>query len=192
MEILARYGEQQTFYFPLITSGGTDFQTTWTPAASETQVSIDGGAFANTTNTPSHEGNGLWSLTMTAAELSGERIVVSVIDAGTDVEDQALIISTEASGILSIAKTVIVCEVETATTAATNTTMEAIRLAPNVTEEATADHMIGRLITFRSGALLGQQTKITDYALQNSNEFYTFEALAQSETASDGDIFVVT
>lgn len=189
MEILSRYGTQQTFYFPLITSGGTDFQTTWTPATGETQYSIDGGTFANTTNNPAHEGNGIWSLTMTATELSGTRIAVSIIDAGADVEDQALIITTTLAGQIEANFGIIIGEVDTATFTATTTSLEGFRLSPNTTEEATADHYNGRLLLFTSGALLGQMTDITDYALANSKELFTYTAL--TEAPADTDRYVV-
>lgn len=189
MEIQARYGIAQTIYFPLITAGGTNFQDTWTPAAGETQVSIDGGAFANTNGTPAHEGNGIWSLALTAAECSGTRIVVTLSDSATDIEDQAVIISTQMAGQIEANQGIIICEVETATTAATSTTFEALRLSPNTTEETTADHYNGRNILFTSGALLGQMSDITDYSLANSNESFTVTAL--TEAPSDGDRFVI-
>jgi len=191
MEILARYGLQQTFYFPLIDAGSADFESTpVTFASGDTQVSIDGGAFANTSNNPAHEGNGIYSLTLTASELSGTRIVVTLIDSATKAwEDQALIISTVFSGQAEANQGIVICEVETGTTSATATGFSAVRLSPNVTEEATADHYNGRNILFTSGALLGQMTDITDYALVSSEENFTVTTL--TEAPADGDRFVV-
>ncbi len=58
--------------------------------------------------------------------------------------------------------------------------------------EATDDHFNGRLITFSSGALKGQQTDVTDYdaagGAQGSQEF-TVTAL--TEAPADGDFFVI-
>lgn len=53
--------------------------------------------------------------------------------------------------------------------------------------EATNDHFNGRLITFKSGALLGQQTAITDYV--GSTQTFTVEAL--TEAPADDDFFVI-
>jgi len=53
--------------------------------------------------------------------------------------------------------------------------------------EATDDHFIGRLITFLSGALSGQQTDITDYA----GATQTFTVTALTEAPSNDDFFVI-
>lgn len=192
MEIQAKYGIQQTFYFPMIVAGGTDLATgtDWTPAATDADIIMDGGTSAQATNTVADETGGLWSITLTAAELRATRIAVLIVDSATKaVEDQCLIISTQFSGQLEASDGIIIGEVETATTAATTTTMEALSLSPNTTEEATADHYNGRLILFTTGALLGQMTDITDYALANSNMSFTFTAL--TEAPADGDRFVI-
>ena len=81
----------------MIKAGSQDFAVggDWTPVASDTKYSIDGGAFANTGSTPTHEGQGIWSLALTAAECNGAVIVIAIIDASTKaVEDQALLIAT--------------------------------------------------------------------------------------------------
>ncbi len=189
MIIPIRYGTAGTVYFPLITAGGTDFQTTWAPAAGESQYSIDGGAFSNLGSNPSHEGNGIWSQAYTVAESSGEYIVLTYSDGATDIEDQAVILYTGLSGQIEANQGIVILEVDTAVTAATATAFECLRLSPNTTEETTADHYNGRNILFTTGNLLGQMTDITDYALQNSREFYTVTAL--TEAPADGDRFVV-
>lgn len=53
--------------------------------------------------------------------------------------------------------------------------------------EATDDHYIGRLITFRTGALAGQQTDITDYV----GSTQTFTVTALTEAPADNDFFVI-
>ncbi len=184
-----RYGIAQTVYFPLITAGGTDFQTTWTPAAGESQYSIDGGAFANLGSSPSHEGNGIWSQAITAAESSGTTIVLTYSDSATDIEDQAIILSTLFSGQIEANQGIIIGEVNNASVTPTATNFEADRLSPNTTEETTADHYNGRNILFTSGALTGQMTDITDYALQNSREYFTVTSL--TEAPADNDRFVI-
>lgn len=189
MEVLIEYGRAQTVYFPLITAGGTAFQTTWTPAASECQISIDGGAFANSSNAPTHEGNGTWSLALTAAETSGTRIMVVLTDSSTDIEDQAIICNTILSGQINATKGIIVGEVDNATFTPTTTELEGFRISPNGTVEATPDHYNGRLILFTSGALLGQMSDITDYVQANSKEKFTYSTL--TEAPSDGDTYVI-
>jgi hypothetical protein len=56
--------------------------------------------------------------------------------------------------------------------------------------EATADHYNGRIVTFTSGALLGQSTDITDYALNGGRGRFTVTAL--TELPPDNATFVIT
>lgn len=94
---LRKYGVQTTIYFPLIDFGETSFESTpVTFAAGDTQFSEDGAAFGNTTNTPAHEGNGIYSLVLETTEVQGKQIVITVIDqtATKEWEDQAIVITT--------------------------------------------------------------------------------------------------
>ncbi len=191
MECNRTYNKATTVYFPLVTAGGTDFQTTWTPAAGETQYSIDGGAFANTGSNPSHEGNGIWSLALTAAELTGQYIVVTVSDGATDIEDQAIVITTDMSGQLEANQGIIILEVDSGTFTPSSTAFEAFRLWPNVTEETTADHYLQRKLLWTSGNLTGIMTTITDFELANSKEKFTYVATSTAEAPADGDRAVV-
>ena len=191
MELLRRYGIATTVYFPLIDAGATDFESTpVTFASGDTQISKDGGAFANTGSNPAHEGNGIYSLALTATEMQAQYIAITVIDSATKAwEDQAILISTDLSGQIEATQGITIGEVDTATFTATATSWEAFRISPNLTEEATADHYNGRNILFTSGNLLGQMTDITDYELANSKEKYTVTSL--TEAPADGDRFVV-
>lgn len=96
MELLRKYGEATTIVFPLIDAGAQDFESTpVTFASGDSQISQDEGTFANTTNTPAHEGNGIYSLALTASEMQGARVVVTIIDSATKAwEDQAMVIAT--------------------------------------------------------------------------------------------------
>lgn len=96
MVILRKYGVQTTFYFPLVDAGAVDYEATpVTHTAGDTQISKDGGAFANTTNAFAHEGNGIYSIVLTATEMQAANIVVTIIDSATKAwEDQAIIIDT--------------------------------------------------------------------------------------------------
>lgn len=96
MEILRKYGEATTILFSLIDAGAQDFENTpVTFASGDTQISKDEGAFANASNDPAHEGNGIYSLALTATEMQAARVVVTVIDSATkEWEDRALVIAT--------------------------------------------------------------------------------------------------
>lgn len=96
MEILRKYNEATTILFPLIDRGTLDFESTPVSfVAADCQISKDEGAFANTGSTPTHEGNGIYSLALTATEMQAARIVITVIDSATKTwEDQAIIITT--------------------------------------------------------------------------------------------------
>lgn len=67
---------------------------------------------------------------------------------------------------------------------ATTTIME----SDDITE-ATADHYIGRVIVFTSGALLGQATLISDYELSSGRGRFTFNAL--TEAVPNDSTFVI-
>lgn len=195
MEFQRRYGFQTTLRFVVLKAGSRDFAATgdWTPATGDTKISKDGGNVANTTNNPTAVGGTgsiLWELTLTATEMQATEVDVQIVDSATKaIEDQALIVSTRLSAQVAASRGVIVGEVDDATESPTTTTFEALRIAPNGTEETTADHYNGRTLLFVSGALQGQQTDITDYVLQNSKERYTVTAL--TEAPADGDNFVV-
>lgn len=97
MEILVERNQAVTIYFPMIKAGSSDFaqSSDWTPVGADTQYSVDGAAFSNTTNAPANEGGGMWSLQLVAAEVNGARTAIKIEDAATKaVEDQALIIQT--------------------------------------------------------------------------------------------------
>lgn len=94
--VLKKYGTATVVVFPLVDAGAVDFEATpVTHAAGDTKISKDEGAFANTTNAFAHEGNGIYSLALTATEMQAATIVVTIIDQGTKAfEDQAIIIDT--------------------------------------------------------------------------------------------------
>ena len=96
MEVLRKYGVATTILFPLVDRGAIDFESTpVTFVAADTQISKNEGAFANTGSTPAHEGNGIYSLALTATEMQAARIMITCIDAATKTwEDQAIIIAT--------------------------------------------------------------------------------------------------
>jgi hypothetical protein len=97
MEVERKYGASATILFPLIDFGATDFESTpVTFASGDTQIIKDEGATANATNNTTHEGNGIYSLALTATEMQAARIVVTIRDqSGPKAwEDQAVVIAT--------------------------------------------------------------------------------------------------
>ena len=96
MAELRKYGVATVIQFPLIDAGATDYEATpVTHATGDTQISKDQGAFANTSNAFAHEGNGIYSITLTATEMQAAKIVVTIIDSATKAwEDQSVIIDT--------------------------------------------------------------------------------------------------
>lgn len=101
MEVLRKRNAVTAIYFPMIKAGAQDFATAsdWTPAAGDCKYSVDGGDFANTTNLPAHEGQGIWSLALAAGEVAGKVTAIAIVDSATKaVEDQAILISTYGDG----------------------------------------------------------------------------------------------
>lgn len=100
MFLLAKYGVQTTFTFPIVKRGVVDLAATadWTPATGDTKISKDGGNVANTTNNPSAvggTGSVMWTLTLTATELQAAVVDIQIVDSATKaVEDQTLKVYT--------------------------------------------------------------------------------------------------
>lgn len=73
--------------FPLFQTDITDHVTGLTGitfAASESQRSIDGAAFANTTNVPTEVANGAYKVNLSAADLNGDTIILKFTGTGAD------------------------------------------------------------------------------------------------------------
>jgi len=183
------FGSANTVYFPLITAAGTDFQTTWSPAAGEAQYIGDGGTATNLGSNPVHEGNGIWSQALTIAESSFGIVVLTYSDGATDIEDQAIICNTQFSGQIESNKSISINSVNTASVAATAIKFESDKLSPSTTEEATTDHYLSRNILFTSGPLLGEMKPIIGYSFTNSRE--DFDTQAFTGAPSNGDRFVI-
>jgi hypothetical protein len=95
-----KYNTASHVYVPLIKRGVVDFAVgaDFTPAAGDVKISKDGGAAANVTNLPVAIAMGnaaIWDFSLTAAELSAAKVVVTVADAATKaVEDTAFLVET--------------------------------------------------------------------------------------------------
>lgn len=188
MEFEFVYGVGRVLVFPMVKAAVQDFAVAadWTPATGDTKISIDGGSVANTTNNPAAvagTGSALWSLTLTAAELSGKVVTVQIVDsAAKAVEDQCL------TGFCKDADKVEVYTVNDAITAPSSTVFEADR-GLGRSEEATASHFNGRNILWLTGANQGEMSDITAYALQNTRGLFTVTALTAAPAT--GDKFMV-
>ena len=131
-------------------------------------VSTGAGDYDNTTDSPEALRDNL----ATAANLA---LVKAVTDA---------LGSTAAAKLALSAGTIVAGTVDTGSFSATTTAFE----ADDITE-ATADHYIGRIIIFTSGALQYQATDITDYELSGSNGKFTVSAL--TEAPGNNDTFII-
>ena len=195
MEVQREYGVATTIIFPVVKAGSQDLAASgdWTPATGDTKISKDGGNVANTGSNPTAvggTGSVLWSLSLTAAEMQANEITIQIVDSATKaIEDQVLTLTTRLGGQVAATKGIIVGEVDNATFTATTTSLEGLRIAPNTTEETTADHYIGRLLLFTSGAALGELTTITDYVLANSKEKLTYDTIVS--TPEDNATYVI-
>ena len=83
--------------FSISKAGANTFalNTDWTPASGDTKVYKGSGFSANTTNNPGHLYNGIWSLTLTASEMTpsnanGNTIIVTITDS-SDIDSVCLI-----------------------------------------------------------------------------------------------------
>lgn len=95
-----KYATATTYYMTLYKAGSGDhaLTTDYTPVAGDVKISIDGAAPANIGTLPEvlTMGNGaFWKFTLTAAELTGKIIIVSIADADTPtITDDGFIIET--------------------------------------------------------------------------------------------------
>lgn len=99
LNFLRLYNTATTVYFPLTDKATLDLALSadYTPASGDAWISIDGGAFAQSTNTIAvvSGDKGMWELDLTAAELLGKTICITVLDAaGAEIEDQSVVITT--------------------------------------------------------------------------------------------------
>lgn len=100
MFFLAKYGVQKDIEFAMVKRGVVDLAATadWTPATGDCKIIKDGANAANTTNNPAAiagTGSVTWKLTLTATELTAERVQIQIVDSATKaVEDQFFTVYT--------------------------------------------------------------------------------------------------
>jgi hypothetical protein len=189
MIIPIRFGIAQTVYFPLIVAGGTAFQTAWSPATGESRYIGDGAAASNLGSNPVHQDDGIWEQSLTVAESSFGTTVLTYQDGETDIEDQAIVLSTIFSGQIEANLGVWICEVDSATFTPTAAIFEAFKLAPDITEPTVADRLKGRNVMFTTGVLTGEMSDITGYVLANGKLKLTVTGMTAAP--ADTDRFVL-
>lgn len=94
--ILKKWGQSAYVEFPLIKRDYVDFSGGLSFASGDVKLSLDRAAFANSTNLPTDEGYGFYSLSLTSGELGCSNLMISIQDQSSPklFEDQALIIDT--------------------------------------------------------------------------------------------------
>ncbi len=93
-----KYATAVTIPFSMVKRDVMDLAVSadWTPATGDCKISIDGGAFANTTNLPAIISGTDWGLALTTGETTGKVMTIQIIDSATKVvEDQKLYLTTK-------------------------------------------------------------------------------------------------
>lgn len=167
-----RRNTQQVVPFPAIDVNNPPARLsglTWT--AGQTQISKDGGAFANTTNQPVEIGStGRYSVTLTATETDAVWIMLKMERSEIQPWDISLATAGHPSG------TVVANGGNTATTFKTSLT------------EASNDYWKDVLILFTSGTLTGQVRKVVTYTASTA---FVILSSALTSTPTAGDRFVL-
>lgn len=172
MFLLAKYGTQTTFTFPVVKRGVQDLAVSadWTPATGDTKISKDGGNVANSTNNPAAvggSGSALWSLTLSATELQAAVVDIQIVDSATKaIEDQVIKVFTYGNASAKLAP-----DFSSATLALFTT---------QLTESYAAD---GAAPTLAQALFLIQQV-LTEYS--TSGTTLTIKKLDGSTTAATG------
>lgn len=173
-------------------------------AGLDSEVSIDGGTFADCTNeaTEIATASGMYFIDLTAAEMNGDTIAYQCKTSTTGAKTTQIVMCPEESGDIRVNVT----QVNSSTTAATNQqlvydgmatgTVDTAALSPTTTQfdtsitEATADHYKGQVVCWRSGSALYQQVaRITAYSLVSGRGRFTVETM--TEAPANGDAFII-
>jgi len=182
MPIERKYGVATTFQFPLIDRGTLDFENTpVTFQNSDSQISKDAAAFANTGVSPAHIFAGIYIQSLSATEMQAAQITCTYIDiTATKLwEDQAVIIDTY--GHASAQHAYDRDQEGRAFGAAVGTPTTTV-MDTDLTED-TDSHFIGRSIIWTSGNLLNQGTDVVSY--NGSTKELTYNAITDAPSATD-------
>ena len=197
MIFLQEYATQGAIVFTMVKRSAVDLAASadWTPATGDTKISQDGGNVANTTNNPAAvggTGSVLWSLTLTASELTCAVATIQIVDSATKaVEDQALKVYTvghpSAKYIINPLKPrALVSGV--CTTGGSTTSVVASTTVP---ASGVDNQWLNRLLIFNDNTttanLRGQFCKITAY----SHSTKTFTVTTLTTAPASGDVFFI-
>ena len=184
------YGVAQTFYFKLIGAGAEDFTTGLTDGGTDCEVIKDGGAEATATNDFAEEGNGWYSLALTATEMEADIVCVDIIDktATKAFKDQAILIDTRLGPAILSYEGVEHYTINTTNFTPTATDFEADRGLGRA-EEATTDHFKNRQILFITGPAAGERAVISGYTLSNGRGDFNVPSMVT--VPASGNQFVI-
>lgn len=174
-------------------------------AGLDSEVSIDGGTFADCTNeaTEIATASGMYFIDLTAAEMNGDTIAYQCKTSTTGAKTTQIVMCPEESGDIRVNVT----QVNSSATSASNLQLSTAAMitgtvdtgggfTPTTTQfessltEATADHYKGRIVVFTSGALIAQVARITAYSLVSGRGRITVETMTEAPANSDAFLLV--
>ena len=192
-----KYGVQTTVKFTLIDPAGIDIETAGACVTGDVKISKDEGTFVNTSNCFTNEGEGDYSVILTAAEMQAARITVSVKDSATKVWlDWNFHVETygntaaqhevdlDSTGYAQSIDTLLNGTVDTATFTPTTISFESSDLA------LATGILQGDYVKWTSGPNRGMKREITSYVLISGKGRYTVSVPFLSAPAS-GDKFII-
>jgi hypothetical protein len=199
---------------PLVDSVDATKEEGLTISSGEVYVWKEGGTSMGAKNdatAATHRGYGNYTVPLDATDTNTlGQLVVSVFEAGIMVaRHDYMVVPAQVYNSFILGTDLLQVDVEQidgSTAAATRLSLSATQIIPGVVDttvnpttttymesdtitEATADHYNGRIVIFTSGALEGQATDITDYALVGANGAFTMSAL--TEAPSNNGTFII-
>lgn len=143
---------------------------------------------------PKSDGTATWNATALASIQQEATDALNAYDPPTNTEFNARTLASADYATATALATVntVVDSIKQVTDAAIRAsaitgTLSTTQMTTDLTE-VTDDHYIGRLITWTSGVLIGQQTNVTDYAGATKMLTYT----TTTDAPSNGDTFILT
>ena len=173
-------------------------------AALDSEISKDGGTFADCTNeaTQIATNSGMYFLDLTAAEMNADTVAIIVKTSSSDAKTTPIVLYPEEAGDIRVDVT----QIDGDGTAAQNLrlsagemvqgTVDTATFTPTATQfeadditEATAEHFRDASLIWTSGALKQQRTEITAYALVGGKGKFTVAAM--TEAPANNDTFII-
>lgn len=199
----------------LDSTDGVTAETALTISQADVLLWKEGGttlAQKNEATSCTHRSNGLYTCPLNTTDTNTlGTLVVSVSESGAvPIRQDYTVVAANVYDSLFGAATdklqVDVIEIGSSATAGTNLAQSALGIVRGTSDntaftatstifesdditEATADHYIGRVVVFTSGALAGQATEVSDYALNGGRGRFTVVAL--TEAVPDNSQFVL-